>query len=73
MEDLEARSAAVGQTLALALALNAVIAFHPSRELVLAALRRQRLVGETFLLSAPIPDAAFSSFHDTLDAVTKMD
>lgn len=68
--DNSEQAKAVGEKMAVCIALNALIALHPNRQQVLDVLAQQRLVGESFFLSEPLPDVALDAFCATLDFVT---
>lgn len=68
------KAALIGESMALKLAINALIATHPEKEAVCAVLDgRLREYGTTFFLSHALPDQALQTFGETLDFVLGKD
>lgn len=64
----------IGESLAVKLAINALIVSHPDKEAVCALLDGQlREYGTTFFLSNALPDQALQTFGETLDFVLGKD
>lgn len=72
--ETEFKAALIGESMALKLAINALIATHPEKEAVCAVLDgRLREYGTTFFLSHALPDQALQTFGETLDFVLGKD